>query len=189
MEIETGKVLESRPLDQQYFGEGVTELNGKIYQLTWKNGAGFIYDAATLAPQGKFQYTTEGWGMTHDGRRLIVSDGTPTIQFWDPATSTDAASTSLCLAFRSRRSTNSILRRRHMGQRLAALNLVVRIDPQTGQATGVVDFTGLLDSAPPAQKPTDVLNGIAYDEATGRLFVTGKWWPAVFEIELVEVTQ
>ena len=68
-------------------------------------------------------------------------------------------------------------------------NLVVRIDPKTGQVTGVVDFAGLLDYAPPAQQPTDVLNGIAYDEATGRLFVTGKWWPAVFEIELVEVTQ
>lgn len=190
VEIETGKVLESRPLDQQYFGEGVTELNGKIYQLTWKNGTGFIYDAATFAPQGQFQYTTEGWGITHDGQRLIVSDGTPTIYFWDPATLQQTGGIYVSMFGLPISQINEL---EYFDNAIWAnvwqTNLVVRIDPQTGQVTGVVDFAGLLDYAPPTQKPTDVLNGIAYDEATGRLFVTGKWWPAVFEIELVEVTQ
>jgi glutaminyl-peptide cyclotransferase len=190
VEVETGKVLESHPLDAQYFGEGITELNGKIYQLTWKNGTGFIYDAATLAPQGQFQYSTEGWGMTHDGQRLIVSDGTPTIQFWDPATLQPTGGLYVSMFGLPISQINEL---EYFDDAIWAnvwqTNLVVRIDPKTGLVTGVVDFTGLLDYAPPAQEPTDVLNGIAYDEATGRLFVTGKWWPAVFQIELVEVTQ
>ncbi|MFN8465110.1 MAG: glutaminyl-peptide cyclotransferase [Caldilineaceae bacterium] len=190
VEIETGKVLESRPLDKQYFGEGVTELNGKIYQLTWKNGTGFIYDAATLAPAGQFQYSTEGWGMTHDGQRLIVSDGTPTIQFWDPATLQQVGGIYVSMFGLPISQINEL---EYFDDAIWAnvwqTNLVVRIDPKTGLVTGVVDFTGLLDYAPPAQKPTDVLNGIAYDEVTGRLFVTGKYWPAVFEIELLEVKQ
>ena len=190
VEIETGKVLESHPLDAQYFGEGITELNGKVYQLTWKNGTGFIYDAATLAPQGQFQYNTEGWGITHDGQRLIVSDGSPTIQFWDPATLQQTGGVYVSLFGLPISQINEL---EYFDDAIWAniwqTNLVVRIDPKTGQVTGVVDFAGLLDYAPPGQKPTDVLNGIAYDEATGRIFVTGKWWPAVFEIELVEVTQ
>ena len=190
VEIETGKVLESRPLDDQYFGEGVTELNGKIYQLTWKNGTGFIYDAATLAPQGQFQYSTEGWGITHDGKRLIVSDGTPTIYFWDPATLQQTGGIYVSMFGLPISQINEL---EYFDDAIWGnvwqTNLVVRIDPKTGLVTGVVDFTGLLDYAPPAQKPTDVLNGIAYDEATGRLFVTGKYWPAVFEIELLEVKQ
>ncbi len=190
VEIETGKVLDSRPLDKQYFGEGITELDGKIYQLTWKNGVGFIYDAATLAPQGQFQYGTEGWGITHDGQRLIVSDGTPTLQFWDPATLQPTGGVYVSLFGLPMSQINEL---EYFDDAVWAniwqTNLVVRIDPKTGQVTGVVDFGGLLDYAPPAQQPTDVLNGIAYDEATGRLFVTGKWWPAIFEIELLEVTQ
>jgi glutaminyl-peptide cyclotransferase len=190
VEIETGKVVESHPLDAQYFGEGITELNGKIYQLTWKNGTGFIYEAATLVPQGQFQYSTEGWGITHDGQRLIVSDGTPTLQYWDPATLQQIGGVYVSLFGLPISHINEL---EYFDDAVWAnvwqTNLVVRIDPKTGQVTGVVDFAGLLDYAPPAAQPTDVLNGIAYDEATGRLFVTGKWWPAVFEIELVEVTQ
>ena len=86
VEIESGKVLENHKLEDQYFGEGITELNGKIYQLTWKNGVGLIYDAQSLAPAGQFQYGGEGWGITHDGQQLIVSDGTSVLQFWDPTT-------------------------------------------------------------------------------------------------------
>ena len=86
VELESGKVLEQNSLDAQYFGEGITELNGKIYQLTWRNGTGFVYDAQTLKPEQQFTYNTEGWGITHDGEHLIVSDGTANLQFWDPAT-------------------------------------------------------------------------------------------------------
>ena len=152
--------------------------------------SGVMLDAGTLAPQGQFQYSTEGWGMTHDGQRLIVSDGTPTIQFWDPATLQQTGGIYVSMFGLPISQINEL---EYFDDAIWAnvwqTNLVVRIDPKTGLVNGVVDFTGLLDYAPPAQKPTDVLNGIAYDEATGRLFVTGKWWPAVFEIELVEVKQ
>lgn len=191
VDIETGKVLEQRSLDEQYFGEGITELDGKIYQLTWSSGIGFIYDAQTLEPQGQFAYAGEGWGMTHDGEQLIISNGT-SIQFWDPATMQPLRTLAVSLFGLNLGNINEL---EYFDGALYAniwqTNLIVRIEPTTGQITAVVDLSGLFDLLPAEQRPTDlvngVLNGIAYDEETGRLFVTGKWWPAVFEIELLEV--
>jgi glutamine cyclotransferase len=191
VELATGQVLQQQDLDETYFGEGIALLDDQIYQLTWKNGVGFIYDRETFEKTGEFSYTTEGWGLTHDGQQLIMSDGTPVIYFLDPATLQE-----------TRRITVTI-----EGQPLAQLNeleyvdgkilanvwqtdLMVRIDPATGAVDGVYDFTGLLaqappsaDSAPPAAPP-DVLNGVAYDPASGHLFVTGKLWPTLFEVEM-----
>jgi glutamine cyclotransferase len=193
--LASGEVLEQHALDAQYFGEGITELGGKIYQLTWRNGAGFIYDAETLAPQGQFTYSTEGWGITHDGARLIVSDGTATLQFWDPATLQPVGGVVVKLFGLPVANLNEL---EYIDGAVYAniwqTDLIMRIDPASGNVTGVIDLSGLLANAPPAASqtsgqvaPPDVLNGIAWDEASGRLYVTGKRWPAVFEIELLEV--
>ena len=197
--IETGEVLQRHALDAQYFGEGITELNGKIYQLTWQNATGFVYDAETLAPEGQFTYSTEGWGITHDGERLIVSDGTTLVQFWDPETLQTLGGVTVSLFGLPMANINEL---EYIDGSIYAniwkTNLLMRIDPADGTVTGVIDLSGLLESAPadpaeagePQAAPTvqpDVLNGIAYDEATGRLYVTGKRWPAVFAIELLEV--
>ena len=183
--LETGAVVRTHALDAQYFGEGITILNDRIYQLTWQEQTGFIYDRATFEQLQTFTYPHEGWGITHDGTRLIVSDGTATIRFWDPATLQE---------------TGRITVRDHLGpvNRLNELeyvdgeiwaniwltDLIVRIDPATGDVLGVIDLTGLLDQSTLTQ-PADVLNGIAHDAATGRLFVTGKLWPALYEIRIV----
>jgi glutaminyl-peptide cyclotransferase len=190
VEIESGKVLQSQELDEQYFGEGITELNGKVYQLTWQNGTGFIYDAQSLAPAGQFQYGGEGWGITHDGQRLIVSDGSSVLQFWDPATLQPTGGVYVSLFGLPMSQINELeYLEGEVYANIWQTDLIVRIDPSSGQVSGVVDLAGLLDYAPPAAQLPDVLNGIAYDEESGRLFVTGKLWPAVFEIELVELKQ
>jgi glutamine cyclotransferase len=188
VEIETGSVLQEQALGDEYFGEGITELDGKIYQLTWRSGAGFIYDADSLQPTGQFSYGGEGWGITHDGTKLIVSDGSATLQFWDPATLQPTGGVYVSIFGLPLSQLNEL---EYIDGSIFAnvwqTNLVVRIDPATGQVTGVVDLGGLLEYAPPAEGQPDVLNGIAYDGETGRLFVTGKLWPSVFEIELLEV--
>lgn len=186
--LESGQVLRSKSLDAQYFGEGITLFDDRIIQLTWQEQTGFVYDPATFELLQTFTYPTEGWGITHDGTRLIVSDGTSTIYFWDPATLQE---------------TGRITVRDHRGplNRLNELeyvdgeiwanvwmtNLIARISPETGDVVGYIDLSGLLDTTVLTQ-PADVLNGIAYDPATGRLFVTGKLWPSIFEIEVVPKT-
>jgi glutaminyl-peptide cyclotransferase len=168
----------------QYFAEGLAALEGKLFQLTWQNQKGFVYDLKSLRLEREFTYLGEGWGLTTDGRRLIMSDGTDQIRFLDPST--------LEVKGRIRVTAN--------GQPLNRLNeleyvkgeifanvwgtdYVVRIDPVTGRVVGMIDFTGLL-AAQERDENTDVLNGIAYDAAGDRLFVTGKRWPKLFEVRL-----
>lgn len=183
--LETGAVLRSHALEPEYFGEGIALLNDRIYQLTWQEQTGFVYDRATFAPLQTFTYPHEGWGITHDGQRLIVSDGTADIRFWDPATLQE---------------TGRITVRDHEGpvNRLNELEYVdgeiwaniwltdriARISPETGDVLGYIDLAGLLDASTLTQA-ADVLNGIAHDPESGRLFVTGKLWPTLFEIRIV----
>jgi len=185
----TGVVQQSHQLADEFFGEGIVAFGDKIYQLTWQEHTGFVYDKATFSELARFQYPSEGWGMTHDGQRLIVSDGTATLQFWDPTTLQQTGTVVATLFGFPVSRLNEL---EYIGGEVFAnvwqTNLIMRINPSDGQVTGVIDLTGLLDYAPPATTPVDVLNGIAYDAATGRIFVTGKYWPALFEIELVEVT-
>lgn len=186
VELETGKVLQSRPLDPSLFGEGIAVLGDRIYQLTWKNQTAVVYDRETFDPIDTFDYPTEGWGLTTDGERLIMSDGTSDLVFRDPETFAESGRVEV----------------RYEGTPLPNLNelefidgevwanvwrsdFVVRIDPATGDVTGVIDLRGLLPAADSGRRPVDVLNGIAHDPATGRIFVTGKLWPRLFEIELV----
>ncbi len=185
--LEDGASLARAELDTTYFGEGLTEMDGRLYSLTWRNEEGFIWDRDDLSePVGGFEYEGEGWGLTDDGERLILSDGTPVIRFLDPETF--AVEREITVTFRGR----PVSRLNELewidGQIFANLwqqDLIVRIDPETGAIVGVIDLTDLLPEASRADPLDDVLNGIAWDAEGRRLFVTGKNWPLLFEIRLI----
>jgi len=185
-----GAVRRSVRLGDQFFGEGVAVVGDYIFQLTWRNGVGFIYDRASFEQVGTFTLPTEGWGLTFDGQRLILSDGSDTLYFVDP----EATRTSGALAITGQIAVRDAgepvygLNELEMvgGELLANMwqtDRIARIDPTSGQVTGWIDLSGLL--SPADSSGADVLNGIAYDAAGDRLFVTGKLWPMLFEIELV----
>lgn len=185
VDLATGRVLARVDLPRQYFGEGMTLLNGRIFQLTWRSQTGFIYDLACLCQRGQFTYDGEGWGLTNDGRSLIMSDGTARIRFLDPATL--AVTRTITVQEDGRPLTNLNELEYINGEVYANIwqtDRIVRIDPQTGRILGWVNLAGLLPQTERAPG-TDVLNGIAYDPETNRLFVTGKNWPTLFQIALV----
>lgn len=182
--LETGRVLERHDLERQYFGEGLTEWRGRLYQLTWNSQKGFIYDLAGLKPRGTFSYPGEGWGLTQDGKRLIMSDGTPGLRFLDPGTLKETGRLTVRAGGLPLPELNELEYAR--GEILANIyqtDLIARISPESGAATGWIDLTGLLPEAD-RRIPVGVLNGIAYDAARNRFFVTGKLWPKLFEIEI-----
>ena len=188
VDLETGIVLQQIDLPAAYFGEGIVVVGDRIFQLTWKERIGFIYDRATFARVGEFTYTTEGWGLTYDGEHLLMSDGSATIYRLDLATQAVVDS------FVVRDGATPIVRLNELemvdGELFANIwqtDRIARINPSDGQVTGWIDLTGLLNASPFApSRPVDVLNGIAYDAAGGRLWVTGKLWPVLFEIELID---
>jgi len=183
LDLRTGAVLRAVPLGAQYFGEGATLFQGKIFQLTYQSQIAFVYDAASFAPIEQFFYSGEGWGLTHDDRRLIMSNGTNQIRFIDPATFQTVSTINVHDA-QGAPIVNVNELEYVNGEIYANIWLtdsVARIDPASGLVVGWIDFTGLL----PAGTPGDVLNGIAYDDATGHLLVTGKFWPSLFEVRVV----
>ena len=184
VELETGDILQIHELPAQYFGEGITIYGSKIIQLTWKSGVGFIYDKGSFELLREFDYPTEGWGITHDGERLIMSNGSSTLHFLEPETleeigrieiyDNDGPVTGLNeLEYVQGEIYANVLQTDH----------IARIAPQTGEVIGWVELQGLINPEE-YTKPIDVLNGIAYDAENNRLFVTGKLWPKLFEIEL-----
>jgi glutamine cyclotransferase len=182
---ETGDVLQQIDIDDQYFGEGITIFGDRIIQLTWQSRLGFVYDKNSFERLQTFNYPTEGWGITHDGEKLIMSDGTATIYFWDAETLAEIGHIEV------RDGDQPVVRLNELeyinGEIWANVwqtNMIARIDPNTGQVVGWVDLTGLLAEEFRTQ-PVDVLNGIAYDAENDRLFVTGKLWPRLFEIKVV----
>ena len=184
VELSSGAVLQRHDLPAALFGEGVAVFGDRIIQLTWQAGRAFVYDKASFDLLREFTYRTEGWGLTHDGRRLIMSDGTATLFFLHPDTFAETAR----LTVRDHR--GPVIRLNELeyvrGEIFANVwqtNRIARIDPRTGHVTGWIDLAGLLQPSDRRQ-PVDVLNGIAYDPRTDRLFVTGKWWPKLFEISL-----
>lgn len=185
VKIDTGEVLQAKPLAAQYFGEGIAEWNGSIVQLTWQHGIGFVYDAETFEQTRTFSYKGEGWGLTQDGTRLIMSDGTAQLRFLDPATLKETSR----ITVRDGRGPVEKLNELEFVKGEIYANVwgtdrIARISPSDGRVVGWIDLAGLL---PPAERGNaDVLNGIAYDAAADRLFVTGKWWPRVFQITLVK---
>jgi len=184
VKLETGEVLKFKALDPQYFGEGITDWKGSLIQLTWQTEIGFVYDRATFQQTRTFQYRGEGWGLTHDGKRLIMSDGSAQLRFLDPETLRETGR----ITVRDQRGPVERLNELECVKGEIFANVwqteqIVRISPKDGRVTGWVDLTGLL--TPAERAGTQVLNGIAYDEAGDRLFVTGKLWPKLFEIKLV----
>ncbi len=185
VDLETGKVLQVHRLPSVYFGEGITIFRDTIIQLTWQSNRGFVYDKNSLGLLSEFTYATEGWGITHDGKRLIMSDGTSTLYFLDAITFVVIGHVQVYDNNVPVTNLNELEYIR--GQVYANVwrtDNIAMIDPNSGRVTGWIDLSGLL---PPQSDGirVDVLNGIAYDTANDRLFVTGKLWPMLFEIELV----
>jgi glutamine cyclotransferase len=183
--LATGEIIQFQGLPETYFGEGITIFEDKIIQLTWQSGIGFVYDSESFEFLESFSYSHEGWGITHDGEKLIVSDGTDTLHFWDPVTMAEIGRIQVTDASGPVFQLNEL--EYVEGEILANVwqtDLIARISPETGQVIGWINLSGLL-----VEEERDgterVLNGIAYDQETGRLFVTGKLWPLLFEIELV----
>ncbi len=186
VELESGKILKKHELGPEYFGEGITIHDDKIYQLTWRERTAFVYNLEDFSLLKEFRYSGEGWGLTDDGTMLYMSDGTHVIRVVDPET------------FETKR---TIVVNDEKGQPLMQLNelewvkgeiwtniwqtgWIVRIDPATGKLLGRIDMNALVQQEQKANPKADVLNGIAYDEATDRTFVTGKLWTRLFEIKV-----
>jgi glutamine cyclotransferase len=183
VKLETGEVLQKRDLPAKYFGEGFTVWRSSIIQLTWQSEIAFVYDKATFEPRGQFSYVGEGWGLTHDGTSLIMSDGSERLRFLDPVTFAERRRLPVSANGTPVRHLNEL--EVVKGEILANIwqsDYLARIAP-TGRVTGWINLNGLL---PPAERAgVDVLNGIAHDPERDRLFVTGKLWPKLFEISLV----
>jgi glutamine cyclotransferase len=183
--LETGEVLQQRPLDARYFGEGLVDWGGQLIQLTWQTNVGFVYDLDTFRPVRQFTYPGEGWGLTHDGTRLVMSDGAPSgeLRFLDPASLKELGRVTVRDQGRPVAMLNELeFVRGEVFANIYQTDRVARIDPASGRVTGWIDLSGLLTAA--ERRDTDVLNGIAYDPAGDRLFVTGKLWPKLFEIKI-----
>lgn len=185
VDVSTGRVEQMRRMPPEYFAEGLAEIDGRLIQLTWQSGEGFVYEIDDFTLTDRFRYDGEGWGLTEDGSRLIMSDGSAELTFLDPDTFAVMGSVTVT----------------HEGAPIADLNelefidgeiwaniwyddRIVRIDPETGRVLGWIDLSALYPAAARSQEA--VVNGIAYDDASDRLFVTGKLWPALFEIEIAE---
>ena len=180
-----GEFLRQIQLPTKYFGEGITILGDKIYQLTWRENVGFVYDLASFELIETFDYPTEGWGLTTDGTWLIMSDGSSKIFYLDPANYTVVKE----IQVNSSQGPVELLNELEYIQGLIFANIwltdqIVMINPDHGQVIGWIDLTGLLEPELREKYTVDVLNGIAYDQDNDRIFVTGKLWPRIYEIEV-----
>jgi glutaminyl-peptide cyclotransferase len=185
IDLKTGKASNKVTLDKQFFGEGIAMLNGKIYQLTWQSQKGFVYDATTFKKIKEFTYNGEGWALTTDGTNLIMSDGTSNLRYLDPE---------------SLRVLNIVGVTDHNGPvaninelefidgfiyaNIWMTNYIIKIDPASGKVVGKLDFTSLVKEVNNKYPGADEMNGIAYDSASKKIYVTGKLWPNIYEIRL-----
>jgi glutamine cyclotransferase len=185
VELATGRVVQQFDVPQPFFGEGITVLNQQILELTWQTQTGFVYDKASLRVLRSFNYSGEGWGITNDGKQLYMSDGTAQIRVWDPNTIKEIRRITVTDGARRITDLNELeFVRGEIYANVWHTNRIARISPADGKVLGWIDLTGILPKGD-VSDPEAVLNGIAYDAAGDRLFVTGKLWPKVFEIKLV----
>lgn len=184
VDLDSGELEKRHSLASKYFGEGIAILGDRIYQLTWQSHVGFIYDLDTFEQQKSFFLPGEGWGITHDGESLIVSDGTAFLRFLDPETLSETRRVQVTLGGNPVQYLNEL---EYIDGEVWAnvwyQDLIVRIDPATGKVNSVVDLSDLYTDR---NSRDEVLNGIAWDAANGRLVVTGKLWPALYEINVLE---
>lgn len=184
VKLETGQVVQHIDIAPQYFGEGITVLDGKILELTWKAQTGFIYDRTSFHLLRNFTYAGEGWGLANDGKTIYMSDGSSQIRFWDPQTLKELRRISVHDGNRAIENLNELeCVRGEIYANVWTTNLIARISPGDGHVIAWIDLTGLLKPSDMTET-VDVLNGIAYDSAHDRLFVTGKLWPKLFEIKI-----
>jgi glutamine cyclotransferase len=185
VELETGNVLQQHNLPDEFFGEGITIYGDCIIQLTLKSKIGFVYNKETFELQREFSYPTEGWGLTHDDKYLIMSDGTPMLYFLNPETFKQNHKIMVLDQDSPVWGLNEL---EYIDGQIYAnvwpTERIVRIDQETGEVIGWIDMEGILDQKD-HNKPVDVFNGIAYDPVGRRLFVTGKFYPKLYEIKLV----
>jgi glutamine cyclotransferase len=182
--LETGEVVERRAVAAEHFAEGLADFGDRLFQLTWRSQIGFVYGLRDFTPLRTFSYVGEGWGLASDARRLIMSDGTATLRFIDPESLRETGRVQVTEQGRPTSNLNEL--EVIKGQIFANVwqsDHIVIIEPSDGRVAGRIDLTGLL---PIEDRPgVDVLNGIAWDRERDRLFVTGKWWPKLFEIQMV----
>jgi len=185
VDLESGKVLQEIRLDSKYFGEGITSMDQQIFELTWESHRGFVYDRSTFRLIRSFDYPGEGWGLTNDGRQIYMSDGTAQIRLWNPLTLQEIRRITV---HEGQHPIDQLNELEYVHGEIYAnvwqTDRIARIAPADGHVTGWIDLSGLLTAADLAEG-ADVLNGIAYDSLGDRLFVTGKLWPKLFEIQLV----
>lgn len=187
IELETGKVLQKTELGAEYFGEGLTIFRGKIYQLTWLTKVGFVYDVKTLRKLKEFNFYGEGWGLAHDAKNLILSDGTNKLRYLDPET---FAVVHKLEVYDGKEAVTNLNELEYIDNDIYAnvwhANRIARIDAKTGQVRAWIDCSAI--AAEEQKEPEGVLNGIAYDPARHRLFVTGKDWAHLYEIRVEGIT-
>jgi len=193
VELVSGEVQQMVKLAHPYFGEGITELNGVIYQLTWTNQIGFIYDLSTFERLNTFNYSTEGWGLTHDGKNLIMSDGTPQLYFLDPETLRPISQVAVVAENIPVPRLNELeYINGEVWANVYQTSCIARIDPSNGRVVGWIDIAGILtpEELAGTEGPDEIIyhpevpNGIAYDAGEKRIIVTGKFWPKLYEIKV-----
>ncbi len=187
VDLQTGAVLQRHALAEEHFGEGITILGDKIYQITWKTRTAFVYDRETFEQTGTFTYDTDGWGLTHDGTSLLMSDGSDQIFFRDPETFEVTKQISV------RDGEIPVARINELEYidgviwaNVWGTSLIARIDPESGLVIDWLDLTALTEQVRSSGERVDVLNGIAWNPETGTVYVTGKLWPTLFEIRLID---
>jgi len=187
VDLATGKVVQGRDIAPLFFGEGIVAWKGRLIELTWQNHIGFIYDLKTFQPLGSFFYPGEGWALTTDGRRIIMSDGSPQLRFLDPTTLKEIGPRLTVTADGAPVKNVNELEwvKGEIYANIWMTSRIARIDPASGKVVGWIDLGGLMRPGEVGNDPDAVANGIAYDASRDRLFVTGKLWPKLFEIRLV----
>ncbi len=187
VEIESGKVLQQHDLEDEFFGEGIVVIDDKIWQLTWQEQVAILYDRESFTEIKRVAYPTQGWGLTYDGSRLIMSDGTPTLYFRDPGSFDEIGRIDVTYLGQPLNQINELeYINGEVWANVYQTDFIARINPETGVVTSIVDLAGILANETVTGQ-VDVLNGIAWDAAGERLFVTGKLWPKVYEITLQQV--
>lgn len=189
VELDTGKVVKKFDLPTQYFGEGLTEWDGTFIQLTWRSGKGFVYNRETFSIEREFNFSGEGWGITHDGKSLVMSNGSNRLTYLNPRTFEQERVLPVLSGDKPIRLLNELeYIKDEIYANIWQKDFVARISPKTGEVTGWIDMSDLRRELPDGQR-VDVLNGIAYDPEGDRIFVTGKLWSKLFQIEIVSQTE